>query len=309
MDDNSGSAGVASVTGESGGRKTKTWLITGASRGFGREFARAALGRGDLVAATARDVSSLRDLGEEHPGLLALPLDVTDADAVRDRVAEAEEHFGRLDVVVNNAGYGHFAAVEEVTDAELRDQLETNLFGAHRVVRAVLPGMRERGSGHIVQVSSIGGVMAVPNMGAYHASKWALEALSESLAAEVARFGVHVTLVEPGGYDTDWAGSSARRSDPLPVYDPMREEMAARRSVSVPGDPAAAARALLEVVDAEQPPLRVLFGALFGVPTPEIVRGIYDRRLKEWAEWESLAVRAYGDPGNEAGHAVGGRGR
>jgi NAD(P)-dependent dehydrogenase (short-subunit alcohol dehydrogenase family) len=292
-------------SGESGGRKTKTWLITGASRGFGREFARVALGRGDQVAATARDVSALQDLRDEHPDLLALALDVTDADAVRDRVAEAEEHFGRLDVVVNNAGYGHFAAVEEVTDADLRDQLETNLLGAHRVARAALPGMRERGSGHIIQISSIGGVLAVPNLGAYHASKWALEALSESLAAEVAPFGVHVTLVEPGGYDTDWAGSSSRHSDPLPVYDPMRAQAAARRGASVPGDPAAAARALLEIVDAEQPPLRVLFGALFGMPTPEIVRGIYDRRLTEWAEWQNLAVRAYGNPGNEAGHPVG----
>jgi NAD(P)-dependent dehydrogenase (short-subunit alcohol dehydrogenase family) len=291
---NSSEAPAALVTGESGGRTPKTWLITGASRGFGREFARAALGRGDNVAATARDVSTLKDLRDEHSGLLALSLDVTDADAVRERVAEAEEHFGRLDVVVNNAGYGHFGAVEEVTDAELRDQLETNVFGPHRVVRAALPAMRERGSGHIVQVSSVGGVIAVPNMGAYHASKWALEALSESLAAEVARFGVHVTLVEPGGYDTDWAGSSSRHSHPLPPYDTMREDMAARRSTSVPGDPAAAARALLDIVDADQPPLRVLFGALFGVPLPEIVRGTYDQRLKEWAAWEDLAVRAYG---------------
>jgi NAD(P)-dependent dehydrogenase (short-subunit alcohol dehydrogenase family) len=131
-------------------------------------------------------------------------------------------------------------------------------------------------------------------MGAYHASKWALEALSESLAGEVARFGVHVTLVEPGGYDTDWAGSSSRHSDPLPAYDGMREEAAARRGASVPGDPTAAARALLEIVDAEQPPLRVLLGALFGVPVPEIVRGIYDRRLTEWAAWEDLGLRAYG---------------
>lgn len=285
--------GVGLVTGEPGGRKTKTWLVTGASRGFGREFARAALRRGDSVAATARDVAALQDLRDEHPGLLALSLDVTDAGAVRAGVAEAEEHFGHLDVVVNNAGYGHFGAMEEVTDADLRNQLETNVFGAHRVVRAALPGMRERGSGHIVQVSSVGGVMAVSNMGAYHASKWALEALSESLAAEVARFGVHVTLVEPGGYDTDWGGSSARHSDPLPAYDTMREQMAARRAASVPGDPAAAARALLDVVDAEQPPLRVLFGALFGVPVPEIVREIYDRRLKEWAAWEDLALRAY----------------
>jgi NAD(P)-dependent dehydrogenase (short-subunit alcohol dehydrogenase family) len=273
---------------------TKTWLITGASRGFGREFARAALGRGDNVAATARDVRTLHGLRHEHPELLALSLDVTDAGAVRDRVAEAEEHFGRLDVVVNNAGYGHFGAVEEVTDAELRDQLEVNLFGAHRVARAALPGMRERGSGHIVQVSSIGGVMAAPNLGAYCASKWALEALSESMAAEVARFGVHVTLVEPGGYDTDWAGSSARHSDPLPAYDTMREQMSARRGTTVPGDPAAAARALLEIVDAKEPPLRVLFGSLFGMPATEMAQGVYERRLKEWAAWEDLAARAHG---------------
>ena len=273
---------------------TKTWLITGASRGFGREFARAALSRGDNVAATARDVRTLHGLRHEHPELLALSLDVTDAGAVRDRVAEAEEHFGRLDVVVNNAGYGHFGAVEEVTDAELRDQLEVNLFGAHRVARAALPGMRERGSGHIVQVSSIGGVMAAPNLGAYCASKWALEALSESMAAEVARFGVHVTLVEPGGYDTDWAGSSARHSDPLPAYDTMREQMSARRGTTVPGDPAAAARALLEIVDAKEPPLRVLFGSLFGMPATEMAQGVYERRLKEWAAWEDLAARAHG---------------
>ncbi|OLF10360.1 SDR family NAD(P)-dependent oxidoreductase [Actinophytocola xanthii] len=288
-------------------RTPRTWLITGASRGFGREFTRAALARGDDVAATARDVSSLRELRDEHPRLLVLPLDVTDADAVRARVADAEDHFGRLDVVVNNAGYGHFGAVEELTDAELRAQLETNLFGAHRVVRAALPGMRERGGGHIVQVSSVGGVVAVPNLGAYHASKWALEALSESLAAEVARFGVHVTLVEPGGYDTDWAGWSSRHSGPLSAYDTMREEMAARRGTSVPGDPRAAARALLDIVDAERPPLRVLFGALFGMPTPEIVRGAYDRRLTEWAAWEDLTTRAYGDPRQNLGGSVGRR--
>jgi NAD(P)-dependent dehydrogenase (short-subunit alcohol dehydrogenase family) len=272
----------------------KTWLITGASRGFGREFARAALRRGDRVAATARDIATLNDLANDYPGLLVLPLDVTAADAVRDRVAEAEKHFGRLDVVVNNAGYGHFGAVEEVTDADLREQLEVNVFGAHRVVRAALPGMRERGSGHIVQISSIGGVIAVPNLGAYHASKWALEALSESLAAEVARFGVHLTIVEPGGYDTDWAGSSARHSDRLPAYDAMREERAARMSTNVPGDPAAAAQALLEVVDADKPPLRVLLGALFGEPVSETVRSVYHRRLAEWDTWADLTARAYG---------------
>ncbi|MBX6751256.1 MAG: SDR family NAD(P)-dependent oxidoreductase [Micromonosporaceae bacterium] len=284
----------APATGGSGGRKPKTWLITGASRGFGREFAKAALRRGDHVAATARDVSTLDDLRKEHPNLLVLALDVTDADAVRDRVAEAEAHFGGLDVVVNNAGYGHFGAVEEVTDAELWAQLETNVLGPHRVVRAVLPGMRERGRGHIIQISSIAGVIAGPDLGAYNASKWALEALSEALAAEVAQFGVRVTIVEPGGYETDWAGSSSRRSQPMPVYDPVREERAARRRANVPGDPVAAAQALLEIVDAERPPLRVFFGSLFGKPVSEIARETYERRLAEWAEWEDLTARASG---------------
>ncbi|WP_035697426.1 oxidoreductase [Glycomyces tenuis] len=268
----------------------KSWLITGASKGFGRAFTEAALERGDRVAATARDIAALADLEARYPELVALRLDVTDAAAVRDRVAEAEERLGALDVVVNNAGYGHFGAVEEVTDAELRDQLETNVFGAMRVVRAALPRMRERGRGRIVQVSSIGGVGAFANLGAYHASKWALEALSESLANEVARFGVEVTIVEPGGFATDWAGPSARWSEPLAAYDPMRDEAAARRGTQAPGDPAAAARALLEVVDAPEPPLRVLFGAL----APGIVSGIYERRLQEWEAWREIADRAQG---------------
>ncbi|MBE1878782.1 oxidoreductase [Myceligenerans pegani] len=274
---------------------TKTWFITGASRGFGREFAGAALARGDRVAATARDVTTLDDLRGAYPDtFVPLTLDVTDAAAVRARVAEAERALGGLDVVVNNAGYGHFGAVEETTDDELRDQLETNVLGVHYVTRAVLPGMRERGRGHVLHVSSIGGVFAAPNLGAYCASKFAVEALGESLAAEVGRFGIHVTLVEPGGYGTDWAGSSARRSDPLAAYDPMRTEMAARRGAGVPGDPAAAAQALLEIVDAEKPPLRILLGTLFGRSVTEIARDTYERRLAEWSDWAELTERAQG---------------
>nr|WP_153024648.1 oxidoreductase [Glycomyces albidus] len=272
----------------------KTWLITGASKGLGRAFAEAALERGDRVAAAVRDILALEDLRDRHPGLLVLPLDVTDAASVPERVAEAEARLGSIDILVNNAGYGHFGAVEELTDAELRDQLETNVFGALRVTRAALPAMRERRCGHIVQISSIGGVGAFANLGAYHASKWALEALSESLSVEVEPFGVHVTLVEPGGFATDWAGPSARRSTPHPAYDPMRAAAAARRGGQAPGDPAAAARALLEVVDAPEPPLRVLFGAL----AAGIVTGIYERRLQEWAAWEELAVRAQGASGD-----------
>jgi NAD(P)-dependent dehydrogenase (short-subunit alcohol dehydrogenase family) len=268
-------------------RTTKTWLITGASKGFGRAFAEAALRRGDRVAATARDARALADLAA-YPGALILELDVTDPGTVRDGVRKAEEAFDGLDVVVNNAGYGHFGAVEEVSDAELADQLETNLYGALRVTRAALPRMRERGRGHIVQISSIGGIGAFANLGAYHASKWALEAMSESLSVEVARFGVAVTLVEPGGFDTDWAGASARSSSPHPAYEAMRAEAAARRNGQAPGDPAAAAAALLEIVDMPHPPLRALFGA----QANDIVAGIYGRRLDEWAAGRERAVRA-----------------
>ncbi|MDP4500556.1 SDR family NAD(P)-dependent oxidoreductase [Nonomuraea turcica] len=197
---------------------------------------------------------------------------------------------GRLDVVVNNAGYGHFGMVEELSESDLRDQLEANLFGAVWGIQAALPLLRAQGSGHIVQVSSIGGVGAFTNLGAYHASKWALEGISESLALEVAAFGIKVTLVEPGGFATDWAGASARRSPALPEYDGVREAAAARRSVQPPGDPGAAARTLLEVVDSDEPPLRVLFGA----QAPGIVTGIYQRRLAEWKKWELLAHEAQG---------------
>ncbi len=191
----------------------KTWFITGASRGFGREWAIAALERGDSVAATARDTATLDDLAEKYGDrFLPLQLDVTDRDADFAAVQQAHERFGRLDVVVNNAGYGHFGLVEELTEDEARAQLETNLFGALWVTQAALPILRAQGSGHILQVSSIGGISAFPLVGIYHASKWALEGISQALAQEVADFGIKVTLIEPGGFSTDWAGSSAKRS-------------------------------------------------------------------------------------------------
>src|SRR3954463_8293493 len=175
----------------------KTWFITGTSRGFGREWASAALQRGDRVAATARDPETLDDLAQEHgDALLPLALDVTDRGAVFDRVRRAHEHFGRLDVVVNNAGYGQFGMVEELSEQEARDQIETNLFGALRVTHAALPRLLQQGSGHILQLSSIGGISAFAGIGMYHASKWALEGLSQALAQEAAPVGGHGTLIE-----------------------------------------------------------------------------------------------------------------
>jgi NAD(P)-dependent dehydrogenase (short-subunit alcohol dehydrogenase family) len=269
----------------------KNWLITGAGRGFGHAFAQAALERGDRVAATVRRAGALDDLVAAYGDrVLPLVVDVTDPDAVRDAVTSALAHLGRLDVVVNNAGYGHFGAVEELSEQDLRDQLETNVFGPLRVTQAVLPAFREQGHGHVVQVSSIGGVGAFANLGAYHASKWALEALSESLASEVAELGVRVTLLEPGGYATDWAGSSARHSAPLAAYDHVREAAATRRGGHSPGDPRAAAAALLEVVDHPAPPLRLLLGAT----AHDVVRGVYEQRLGEWSAWEQTSRTAQG---------------
>ena len=199
---------------------SKVWFITGTSKGFGRIWAEAALARGDRVAATARDVKTLAPLVERYGELVAaIKLDVTDKAAVDAAIAQAHDRFGRLDVVVNNAGYGLFGAVEEVSEAEARAQIETNLFGALWVTQAALPYMRAQRAGHIIQVSSIGGVNAFPTVGLYHASKWGLEGFSQSLAAEVAGFGIKVTLVEPAGYATDWSGPSAVRAEPLPAYD------------------------------------------------------------------------------------------
>ncbi len=269
----------------------KTWFITGTSRGFGREWTIAALERGDRVAATARDTSTLDDLRAEHgDAVLPLALDVTDRDAAFDAVAKAHEHFGRLDVVVNNAGYGHFGMVEEISEHEARDQIETNLFGALWVTQASLPFLREQRRGHIVQVSSIGGISAFPNVGIYHASKWGLEGFSQALAQEVSEFGIHVTLVEPGGFSTDWAGPSAKRSEPNPVYDQLRGRQQQWRASNVPGDPAASSEAIMRVVDADPPPLRVFFGT-----SPlGIAENDYERRLKTWREWQSVSEIAQG---------------
>ncbi len=273
---------------------SKVWFITGTSRGFGREWTIAALGRGDSVAATARDTSTLDDLVARYGDrLLPLQLDVTDREADFAAVAQAHQQFGRLDIVVNNAGYGQFGMVEELTEQEARDQIETNLFGALWVTQAALPFLRQQGSGHILQVSSIGGISAFPNIGMYHASKWALEGISQSLAQEVASFGVKVTLIEPGGFSTDWGGASAKHTTTLPAYDPVRDEAAKLRATrtSEPGDPSASSAAVLAIVDAANPPLRVFFGdAPLGIAEKD-----YESRLATWREWQRVSQLAQGE--------------
>src|SRR5258708_6215321 len=206
------------------------------------------MSRGDRVAATARDVKRLAPLVERYGDQVsAITLDVTDKAAVGAAITEAHTRFGRLDVVINNAGYGLFGTIEEVSEDEIRAQLETNLFGAVWITQAALPIMRAQGSGHIIQVSSIGGISAFPGVGAYHASKWALEGLSQALAQEVAGFGIHVTLIEPGGYTTDWAGPSAKRSAENPAYAPARQASQRRPTAVRRGDPAATRDAILTV--------------------------------------------------------------
>jgi NAD(P)-dependent dehydrogenase (short-subunit alcohol dehydrogenase family) len=271
---------------------SKVWFITGTSRGFGRIWAEAALKRGDRVAATARDVESLAGLRENYgEAVLPLELDVTDKAAVDAAVDRAHDHFGRLDVVINNAGYGLFGTIEEVTEEQARAQIETNLFGALWVTKAALPLLREQGSGHIIQVSSIGGVNAFPTLGLYHASKWALEGFSQALDAEVRGLGLKVTIVEPTGYTTDWSGSSSVQADHLPAYDAVREERAkVRNRPGGRGDPEATAEAILTIVDAADPPLRIFLG----VGPLAMIREEYAQRLATWEKWNDVSERAHG---------------
>jgi NAD(P)-dependent dehydrogenase (short-subunit alcohol dehydrogenase family) len=270
--------------------ETKTWFITGASRGFGREWATAALDRGDRVAATARRLADVVDLTERYSDLvLPVELDVTDRDAAFSAIAQAADHFGRLDVVVNNAGYGHFGMVEELDERDVRAQLETNFFGALWVTQAALPILRAQRSGHVVQVTSLGGVTAFPAIGAYHASKWALEGLSQSLAQEVAAFGIRVTMIEPGGYSTDWIGPSSVKSEENEAYAGVREAQRGNWA-DEPGDPTATRAAILQVVDADAPPLRIFFGK---APLDVAIRD-YESRLTTWRQWQPVSVQAYG---------------
>jgi len=273
---------------------SKTWFITGTSRGFGREWTIVALERGDRVAATARDTGTLKDLAAKYGDrILPLALDVHDRTACFAAVDQAHKHFGRLDIVVNNAGYGQFGLIEELSEKEFRDQMETNVFGAFWVTQAALPHLRRQKSGHILQVSSIGGISAFAGIGAYHASKWALEGFTQALAQEVAEFGIHVTLIEPGGFDTDWGGASAKRAKEMPEYAELREKIKEWRKARIgkQGDPKASARALLKVVDAKEPPLRVFFGA---APL-EIAKADYAKRLENWEKWQPVALEAQGD--------------
>ncbi|XZF12921.1 SDR family NAD(P)-dependent oxidoreductase [Chitinophagaceae bacterium MMS25-I14] len=269
----------------------KTIFITGASRGFGRIWAEAFLKRGDKVAATVRNLDSLKDLQEQYgASLLGIQLDVTDRAASFAAVAKAKAHFGSLDVVINNAGYGLFGAVEENSEQEVREQMEANFFGLLWVTQAALPVMRAQGHGHIIQVSSVVGVATLPTLGVYNASKWAVEGLSETLAAEVKGFGINVSLIEPNGFSTDWAGASSARSEAIDAYDGVKAAFQAGLTDDAFGVPEATTDAVLKLVDAENPPLRLFLGKV-ALPW---VKQVYTERLATWEEWADISAAAHG---------------
>ncbi|MGA5822603.1 oxidoreductase [Kitasatospora sp. NPDC094028] len=245
---------------------TRTWLITGASRGFGRRLTEAVLERGDRALATARRPEQLADLVSRHGARVrTAALDVTDAVAARAAVDGAVAAFGRLDVVVNNAGYANSGPIEEMADEDFREQFEANFFGVVNVTRAALPVLREQRSGVFVQFSSLGGrVGGTPGMGAYQSAKFAVEGFSEVLAAEVAPFGVKVVIVEPGAFRTDWQGSSMELHPVGPDYEETVGAMNRYRrdhNGTQPGDPARAARVIIDVIGQDDPPRRLLLGA------------------------------------------------
>ena len=269
------------------------WFITGCSTGFGRELARLVLERGWRAVVTARNPAQVADLVQGYEDrALALKLDVTDDSQVEAAAKAAQERFGQIDVLVNNAGYGYLAAVEEGEDREIRAMFEANFFGLVAMTRAVLPGMRARHSGCIVNISSIGGLASFPATGYYHATKYAVEGLSESLALEVAPLGIKVVIVEPGPFRTNWAGPSIKQSGTrIADYEAtagIRREQTEARSGKQPGDPVRAAEAIITAVQAKEPPLHLVLGK----PALEIARKKLEALKADFDAWESTTLGA-----------------
>jgi NAD(P)-dependent dehydrogenase (short-subunit alcohol dehydrogenase family) len=267
------------------------WLITGCSSGIGRDIARAALARGQRVAVTARNPAAVEDIVEEHPGrAVALAVDGTNREPVLNAVGETERAFGGIDVLVNNAGYGYMAAVEEGEDAEVRAMFDTNYFGVVEMIKATLPGMRRRGRGHIINISSMTGLVANPPNVYYSSTKFALEALTEGLAKEVAPFGIRVTAIEPGAVRTDWSTRSMKETrHPIDAY---AETVGARKALiklagsKFPGDPRRVAEAVLMVSELEDPPLHLLLGHDVYNAYREKLTGL----MESVREWESVTL-------------------
>jgi len=273
--------------------KNKIWFITGASRGFGRVWAEAALKRGDKVVVTARKLESIADFKERYgESALTLALDVTDKEQVKAVMNEAYSHFGRLDIVLNNAGYSLVGTIEEANAEQIKAMYDTNIFGSVSVIQAALPLLRKQGGGHILGTSSNLGHVTLPVIGYYCSSKWAFEAIYESLAIEVKPFGIKVTIIEPGAYATEFGSQeSLKFADELDVYQEFKAEFFKSLGGMHRGNPSATPEAIFKVVDAENPPLRINLGS----NNLEWTRKTYNERLALWEQWNDVAIAAQGD--------------
>ncbi|MGN6396406.1 MAG: SDR family NAD(P)-dependent oxidoreductase [Mucilaginibacter sp.] len=274
-------------------QNNKVWFITGASRGFGRVWTEAALERGDKVAATARNPESIADLKTKYGNqVLTLELDVTKPGQVKEAVTKAHEHFGRLDIVLNNAGYSLVGTIEEASAEEVRAMYETNVLGPVSVIQAALPLLRQQGHGHILGTSSNLGHVTLPVIGYYCSSKWAFEAIHESLAAEIKQFGIKVTIIEPGAYATEFGSpESLKFAQGMDIYSDFKTEFFAGLQSMERGNPAATPQALFKIVDAENPPLRFNLGSHNLAWT----RSAYAERLATWEAWDEISCSAQGN--------------
>lgn len=270
----------------------KVWFITGASRGFGRVWAEAALERGDKVAATARNVDSLAGLKEKYAeSVLTLELDVTKPGQPKTAIDKAHTHFGRLDIVLNNAGYSLVGTIEEASAEDVKAMYETNIFGALAVIQAALPLLRKQGYGHILGTSSNLGHVTLPVIGYYCSSKWAFEAIHESLATEVKDFGIKVTIIEPGAYATEFGSQeSLKFAAGMEIYEGFKTQFFGRLMDMKRGDPNATPQALFQIIDAENPPLRFNLGS-HNLP---LTRSAYEERLALWEKWDAVSSSAQG---------------
>jgi NAD(P)-dependent dehydrogenase (short-subunit alcohol dehydrogenase family) len=270
---------------------SKVIFITGASRGFGKIWVDAFLKRGDKVIAAVRDLKSVEDLVSQYgDAVLPVKLDVNDRAAAFATISQAKEKFGRIDVLINNAGYGQMGAIEEISEQQAREQFDTNVFGTLWTTQAVLPIMREQGVGHIINVSSILGLVGLPILSWYNASKFAVEGLSESLAGEVASFGIKVSIIEPNGFSTEFGGPSAKFGETIPAYDGVKEAVFANFTEDFYGHPDATIPAVLQLIDNANPPLRLLLGRK-GLPW---LKQVYETRLAEFETYKEVSDAAHG---------------
>jgi NAD(P)-dependent dehydrogenase (short-subunit alcohol dehydrogenase family) len=271
----------------------KTIFITGASRGFGKIWAEAFLERGDNVVVTSRSLNNLDDLvGKYGSAVLPLQVDITNRAASFAAIKKANDHFGSIDVVINNAGMGVLGAVEELGEKDAKEIIDANFFGTLWITQAALPIMRFQRSGHILQLSSALGIYTFGTLGIYSASKFAVEGFSDALSQEVKAFGIHVTIVEPNGYATDFS-ASATQSQPIAAYDQMKAELFAHPEFTAAdayGDPKATAEAILTLVDTPNPPLRFILGK----KAFPLTQFIYETRLAEWEQWKDVSAKAHG---------------